>query len=410
MMNFLSQNRTIIVLIALVFLIAINYNTVVFCLDSDFFGIIFSVILFIIGGRKTNFKINYFLIFLLILFEFVSYRLHTKSLHFLSLALFVCLIYYSFIRKFSFIAFICILLFSTIFNKFFEHLTTEIKQVLCYNVFLSLKYFITIDKIEGVNFYIKGAKISIDTACMGLSMFKTGLLTGALLLTLEEKKQQKYFGIFQILLFCFIIVLLNVISNYFRILLLVLMQCTKENVLHHAIGILCFIVYQVIPMLLIIRYFKPKILELQIANNKTNFLPIVISFCIVFMTTIEMKNEINFDILDNQSLNYPIKNGKWINKEVFKIEIKDKLIYIKTPSHKPLICWTGDGYKIIETKEIMVNNEKVWFNIMEKNNDKFYSYWWYECGNKKYISFIEVMLMKLIYNKSIRLINEIVKV
>ncbi|WP_395054692.1 exosortase N [Flavobacterium sp.] len=410
MKNFLSQNRIIIISIALILLVAMNYNTVVFGLDSDFFGILFSVILFIIGGRKTNFKISYLLIFLLVLFEFVSYRLHTKSLHFLSLALFVCLIYYSFTRKFSFIAFICILMFSTIFNKFFEHLTTEIKQTLCYTVFLSLKNFITIDKIEGVNFYIKGAKITIDTACMGLSMFKTGLLTGALLLTLEEKKQQKYFGIFQILLFCFFIILLNVISNYFRILLLVLMQCTKENVLHHTIGILCFTVYQVIPMLVIIRYFKPKILEVQNANNKTNFLPIVISFCIVFITTIEMKNEINFDVLDNQSLKYTIKDGKWINDEVFKIETKNKLIYIKTPSHKPLICWTGDGYKIIESKEIMVNNEKVWFNIMEKNNAKFYSYWWYECGNKKYTSFIEVMLMKLIYNKPIRLINEIVKV
>jgi hypothetical protein len=36
----------------------------------------------------------------------------------------------------------------------------------------------TLDRIEGVNFYINNAKITIDTACMGLSMFKTGLLTG----------------------------------------------------------------------------------------------------------------------------------------------------------------------------------------------------------------------------------------
>jgi hypothetical protein len=35
---------------------------------------------------------------------------------------------------------------------------------------------------------------------MGLSMFKTGLLTGAILLTLEEKAK-KYFGIIPIVTF-----------------------------------------------------------------------------------------------------------------------------------------------------------------------------------------------------------------
>ena len=43
---------------------------------------------------------------------------------------------------------------------------------------------------------------------------------------------------------------------------------------------------------------------------------------------------------------------------------------------------------------------------MEKGNTKYISYWWYECGNKKYTSFIEIMFVKLIYNKPVRLINE----
>ena len=410
MKKFISQNSIFIILLVVFLLSVLNYNTIVFGLDSDFFGILFSVLLFIFGGRKTNFKVSYLLISLLLFFEFISFRLHTKSLHFLSFVLFICLIYYCFTRKFSFIALICILLFSTVFNKLFEHLTSEIKQALCYNVYLTLKHFITIDKIEGVNFYINGAKISIDTACMGLSMFKTGLLTGALLLTLEERKQQFYFGIIQIVLFSFVIILLNILANYFRILLLILMQCTQENFLHHTIGILCFIVYQVIPMLVLIRYLKPKISKVETQDKKINYVAIVVGFCVVFLTTIEMKNETNSDILSNQSSKYDLKNGKWVTNEVYKIETKNKLIYIKTPSHKPLICWTGAGYKIIESKEIIIKNEKIWFTIIEKNNVKFYSYWWYECGSKKYTSFIEVMFMKLIYNQPIRLINETFRV
>jgi len=405
-MKWLSQNKVAILIVALIALLILNYNIINFGISNDFFGIVFSVFLFIYGGRKMTFNVNYLLVILILTFEFVSFRLHTKSVHFLSLIVFICMIYYGLTKKFSIIAFICILLFSSIFNKFFEHLTTEIKQSLCQVVFITLKNIISIDRIEGVNFYINGAKITIDNACMGLSMFKTGLLVGALLLTLEEKKQQKYFGIISIIFFCLIIIALNIISNYFRILTLILLNCTQENLLHHTIGILCFAVYQVVPMLLIIRYFKPKKEEVTTCVSKPNYLLISLMFGIITITSLEMKHENNETILENLDPKYNKQSGKWVSKEVFKIETKNKLIYIKTPSHKPLICWTGNGYKIIESKEIILNKEKVWYNVMEKNNIKYVSYWWYECGTKKYTSFIEVMLIKLIYNKPIRLINE----
>ncbi|WP_395061320.1 exosortase N [Flavobacterium sp.] len=405
-MKLLSQNKTLLLVVTLILLLAMNYNTVNFGIENDCIGIVFSILLFVVGSRKTNFKVNYFVVTLLLIFEFVSYRLHTKSLHFLALLLLACLIYYNFTKKFSYVAFICILLFSSIFNKFFEHLTTEIKQTLCYGVYLTLKNFMTIDRIEGVNFYLNGAKITIDTACMGLSMFKTGLLTGAILLSLEERKNKKYFSVVQIVVFCNLIIILNIISNYFRIVTLILLQCTQENVLHHTVGMLCFIVYQVLPMLWIIRYFQPKKEEIIVTNTKSNTLVSVLMIAVIFVTSLEMKKEKNDDILQGLNPKYKIETGKWIGPEVFKIETPNKLIYIKTPSHKPLICWTGNGYKIIQTKEVSIENQKIWYNVMEKNNIKYASYWWYECGNKKYTSFVEVMFMKLLYNKPIRLINE----
>ena len=405
-MKFLSQNKKLVVILALALLLAFNYNTITFGLDTDFFGVLFSVILFFIGGRTAGFKVNYLLIGWIVILEFISVRLHTKSLHFLSLMLLVCLVYYYFTRKFSLIAVICILLFSTIFNKFFQHLTTEIKQALCENVYFVLKNFISIDKIEGVNFYIDGGKVTIDTACMGLSMFKTGLLTGAILLTLEERRQKLHFSVLQIIGFCLIIILLNIISNYFRIITLILLNCTEENVLHHTIGLICFLLYQVLPMLFIIRYFKPKKEEAAIKERGNNLLPILFSFIIIIATSVEMKSEMNLDLLTNLNPKYDITKGEWVDEEVFKIQSPEKLIYIKTPSHKPLICWTGNGYKITESKEILVGNEKIWFNKMEKNNIQYSSLWWYECDGKKYTSFVEVMLIKLIYGKPIRLINE----
>ncbi|WP_431244332.1 hypothetical protein ACQ9BO_08390 [Flavobacterium sp. P21] len=95
---------------------------------------------------------------------------------------------------------------------------------------------------------------------------------------------------------------------------------------------------------------------------------------------------------------------------MFKISTSNKLIYIKTPAHNPLICWTGAGYKIIEKKEISDANEKIWLVKMEKNNVKYNSYWWYECDSRKYTSLPEVLLIKLFSNKPVRLINETVKI
>lgn len=405
-MDFLYKNKQLLTIAALLIVLAVNHAVIAFGFETDFIGIVFSVVLFFIGGRTTTFKVNYILIDLIVVLEFVSYRLHTKSLHFLSLLLLICLIYYQFSRKFSYIALICILLFSTVFNKIFEHLTTEIKQALCENVYIVLKKFITIEKREGVNFYINGAKVSIDTACMGLSMFKTGFLIGALLLTIEERKKQLYFSVSQIVIFCLAIIILNILSNYFRIITLILLNCTEENMLHHAVGIMCFIIYQVFPMLYLIRLFKAKIVGIKEEEVQTNILPISIAFTIIIFTTIEMQNEVHSELLTGLDQKYATQKGIWVNEEVFKIQTADKLIYIKTPLHNPLICWTGTGYKITESKEIWCKNEKIWYNEMEKDNLQYKSLWWYESGGKKYTSFIEVMLKRLIYGNAVRLVNE----
>lgn len=410
MQKILDTNKTIIAFLAILALIAFNYNVLLFGLNNDFIGIVFSIGLFLFGAKKTNFKINYLLIGIILLFEFVSFRLHIKSLHFLSMTMLICLIYYSFTKKFSFIAFICILLFSTLFNKFFDHLTTEIKQNLCYAAFITLRNFIEIDKIEGVSIFINNAKITIDTACMGLDMFKTGLLIGAVLLTLEERKQKKQYTIFQIVFFCVIIIVLNILSNYFRIITLILLNCTEENVLHHSVGLFCFVLYQVLPMLLIIRYFKCKKEESDVPETTTNYGLIILGFAAVLITSFEVKKEKKLDLLTGLNPKYEIQKGKWVTNDVFKIDTNDTLIYIKDPLHKPLICWTGDGYKITDSKEIIIKNQKVWYNLMEKNGTKYHSFWWYESGNKKYTSYIEVMWQKLLYNKPIRLINETTRV
>ncbi len=400
-----QKHKFALTLIVILGLLALNYNLIQKNLNHDFFGIFGSILLFIFGSRKTNCKVQYFLVPIILICQFISYRLHTQSLHFLSIILFLCLLYYYFTQKFSYIAFICLLLFSTLFNKFSEHLTTEIKQSLCQLVYHSLKNWMAIDKIEGVNFYINHARITIDTACMGLSMFKTGLLTAAFILTLEEQKQKKYFSPFLIFGFSVVVVVLNIVSNYFRIIALLVLHCTQANTLHHSIGLMCFVLYQVLPMLLIIRFFRPKTIFESARKARFNVVSLGFTFSILIATSYEIKKEQKSDLLLNLNPKYPIAQGNWVTPEVYKMQTKQQLIYIKTPSHKPLICWTGSGYAIIESEEIVLENQKIWSVKMEKNNIRYQSLWWYESGEQKYSSFLEIMCIKLLYNQPVRLIN-----
>jgi exosortase N len=409
MKKLISENKIILAVFAIFILLALNGKTLFSVLNTDFIGIVVSCSLFVIGGRKTNNKISYFLFLCILILEFVTYHLHTKSVHFLAMLMMLCLIFHYFTAKFSFIAFICIILFSTLFSSFFTHLTAEIKQGLCYIVYLTLKNFITINKIEGVNFFINNSKITIDTACMGLSMFKIGLLSGAVLMTLEERKQNHYYGIFQILKLCFLIIVLNVVSNYFRIITLVFFNCTQENALHHCIGLICFTVYQIIPMLLLVKYIKPKFINDNSIDIKPKASIILLSFVLLFAVSIKIINKSNNGFRQDLNSKFGSVKGVWVNDEVFKIEDNKKLTYIKTPSHNPLICWTGDGYTISESKKIFINNEVIWFNKMEKNGQNYNSHWWYQCGDKKYTSMAEVMLTKLIYDQPVFLINETTK-
>src|SRR4051812_35201356 len=113
MKHFIIQHKKIIFVVITMLLLLLNYSILINGLDANFFGILFSIALFVIGGRKTNLNLNYPLFGLIFILEFISFRLHTKSLHFLALAIFTCLLYYNFTGKFSFIAFFCVILFSS---------------------------------------------------------------------------------------------------------------------------------------------------------------------------------------------------------------------------------------------------------------------------------------------------------
>jgi exosortase N len=372
--------------------------------SNDFFGIVLSILLFVFDSKPANHKIANGLLLFLGLLGFITWQLQTASLHFLAVLILLTILFFATTGRFSTIGFFCLLLFSSIFGKIFDTSTTEIKQFLCKIAYHSLKNFIKIDKIEGVCFYISNKQISIDTACMGLSMLKIGFLFCAYLIVLKQKQQQKVYNYVQIIGLFIISLMLNLLGNYFRIVILVLMGCTTNNLLHQAIGLSCFLVYEVVPLILIFRYFKPKN-EPILFEAKKHLSKIILSFILLFAMTHWMKQPFQNNSINEVLVKYNFKSGKWIKKDVYRVLTTTEIIYIKKPIHNPLICWTGSGYKILSSQKKLLKNGNVWHISLEKNNKKHLSYWWYECDGETETSFVFVMLKSIFCQKPVWLIN-----
>ncbi len=405
-MFFINQNKKVIIFswIAAIILIFCNSKIIENGFSNDLMGIVLSLILFVFGSKASNHKTVNGLLFFLIFLAFITWQLKTVSLHFLGILVLLTLLFFVTTARFSTIGFFCILMFSSIFNKVFDTSTTEIKQFLCKIAYHSIKNFVKVDKIEGVCFYINNKQIFIDSACMGLSMLKIGFLFCAFLLVLNQKKHQKNYSFFQITALFFTSFLVNLLGNYFRIIILVLMGCTTKNTLHELVGLCCFLIYQVLPLLLISKHIKPKKQPI-LFEAKNHWSKIVLAFALLFAITFWLKQPTQNNFADEILLKYNLRNGKWIKTDVYRVFTKTEIIYVKKPIHNPLICWTGSGYKILSSKKMLSKNGLVWCICLEKNGKKHLSYWWFECDGKTETSFIFVMLKSIFYQKPVWLIN-----
>lgn len=399
----------IISLTIFIFGLILNYPVINANLAKESLGIFMAFALFFYCAKAVKYRVDIFLFLLIIPLQIIVYQLHINSFHFLSLEILVILLFFSITKKFSFLGFIGILLFTTLFNYAFNGISSEIKQEITKWVFYSLKDIINISHFEGVNCFINGVKITIDSSCMGLNLFKTGILLAIMFVLLEEKRLNKNFTNLQLMIYFTLVVFLNIISNYFRIVTLILTENIEDNFIHHFIGWFSFLVYQIIPCFLWIRYcIKPKKVLVNYPS-KPNFWFFFVICIPIFITSFVFKKEKEYNLLFNLPENY--KKGNWVIKnEVYKKINQDTLIYIKAPFHNPTVCWTGSGYKITNQAIMISKKDKIHKLILEKNKIKYHSYYWYQVGNVKETSYIKASLKGLLYNKPIQLINETVRV
>ncbi len=105
-------------------------------------------------------------------------------------------------------------------------------------------------QVEGNIIRYNGSEFSVDPACMGLYMLITSLLSGIMIVALQQKSTRGRWR--QAGSFCFLIsiIVCNVLCNLCRIFILVYYNILPGTVMHDIIGIACFLLYVIVPSLL----------------------------------------------------------------------------------------------------------------------------------------------------------------
>jgi len=93
---------------------------------------------------------------------------------------------------------------------------------------------------------------------VGLNMLVTGLVLGLFILAHFERLHQRNFNFMQVSTAMFFVLLLSVFSNYIRLLTLVIFYILPENPLHELVGILCLVVYVLLPFYGVLRWTLKK--------------------------------------------------------------------------------------------------------------------------------------------------------
>ncbi len=151
-------------------------------------------------------------------------------------------------------------------------------------------------QVSGNNIILNGSDFSVEPACMGLDMMGVSLMMSIFLIAFYQKKTQKVLPDLWITLILILTFGINILNNFFRMMLLIILKISPENPFHEVVGLMCFLVYVCVPMSYLIgRVFllvskevhsTEVVLQKDDFRNKTLiflhlFLSIFISFIII---------------------------------------------------------------------------------------------------------------------------------
>ncbi len=239
---------------------------------------------------------------------------------------------------------------------------------------------------------------SIDPACMGLSMLTHSFLLGLFIMAYFQKSTNHILSFHKNIFLLVSLFIFNLISNLIRIICLILLKVYPELIAHDVFGIICLILYVLIPFYFLCKWVynhhqdEKGYLNIAINNNlivRKKIFSVLLFIGFMYQGFKTNQHFSNFKILPKYC-NISNYKKELAATDVLKFSKENVLIYVKpiphfySAEHSPLICWNGSGYHFKRIEKQLIANTKVFVGILQKDKEPpFYSCWWFDNGQHK---------------------------
>lgn len=330
-------------------------------------------------------------------FLLLFYKVHAQIFFLLGFGCFILFIIESQVGRLSEYPLYLLGLLSPVVDYFMTVFTFPIRLRLSEWAAAILRVFGFDTEASGNLFIVNGDYFSVDPACVGLNMMKTGLLIALLIMALGEKQHKKQLPIWGSAVLLGIAFGLLVVTNFIRILGIVLFHSAPNTLSHDLIGLVTLVLFTILPLYGIIQKayihlgMGAKITDRK-AQEKDKPLPfgidlglgIVLLLSLAWFNTHreDFRHEASTDAFAN--LQYGGFEKSYQDNGVVRFQNDSLLMYVKPPvpfwgtDHTPAICWRGSGFEFGHIRSKRIAQKTIYVGYLQQEDKRLYTAWWYE--------------------------------
>ncbi|QEC76498.1 exosortase N [Mucilaginibacter ginsenosidivorax] len=339
------------------------------------------------------------------IFSVIALVFPVKTTLFVALLFAVLLFFENFKGKVSLVLFFLLLLVSPLFMYLSNAISFPIRIWLSEVVAGILSRVGIAAHASGNIIELNGREFSVDQACAGLHMLSMSFIICLFIIAHCQRQKVNQLGFIKIVLLLALTFLLNIAVNLCRIMLLVLFKIPAASIFHDVTGVICLLVYVVLPLLWLSNFYLKKSAKVERHPRQDQLIRLVpdevrypfIHLLFAGALIVISCNLKSMDVLSNKGAYAVTLSGykkQLLESGVIKFDKPGQLVYLKPtpfygPEHNPMICWQGSGYNFTSIRKQTIAGREVYSGILTKGADKIYSAWWFDNGRLKTVSQLE---------------------
>jgi exosortase N len=385
-----KEQLLLFILILSYIIIVVRFLSGYFITDGTVWAALILSFYIVKPGNEKSGRIRYLVLSLIMILSAVFTGV--KTFYFFSIGLAILFGIESFFGPVGYLPLFLLGLLSPTFKFFNNMLGFPVRLQLSEwsgNLLMVLGYQV---EVKGNVLVLNGAEFSVDPACVGLKMMAISLLAGLFIMAYFQRQGGRPFHFVKITMILVAIIVFNIACNLVRIMLLTLFQLFPSNPAHETVGIVCFLIYIILPSYFVIRWSAKrypghdrKSLQPKTRMTRGIVLNGILLACIVTIGFTRFSQP-DYKMAQAPESSWTGYSREVVKGDVLKLEKPGILIYIKPiqsfycAEHSPMICWVGSGYKFDRFNKQVIGNAEIYTGILSNGTDRLYTAWWFDNG------------------------------